>query len=290
MDRWHVDGTWDVFSNDSVPCVWLLLTAPPSPLPFLYTNRRHGRPVRGRRRGLPSITAEPNGEPHEWLSRAPLSPVAGAYAHGTFRVLLLAFDAPPSPIPYPPLIALIYPTQSLRVYLSPDDEFDYGRDHPHRLVWDEEGLSYDWAEGNTRQRSLNVSRAAVLGEQQRNASSSSAVRTSGSASFPSYRNRHTFIIGAHSPTAVINNSIQSKNQQVAYYAHVFFTRTDFPFDPENRHTQTYKRVREYIVIVTHTTYYLSMCYAAICLLIIYILNGCLILYTHKYISPTNVQP
>jgi hypothetical protein len=31
---------------------------------------------------------------------------------------------------------------------------------------------------------------------------------------------------------------------VAYYAHVLFSRTDFPFDPANPHLHTYKRVRE----------------------------------------------
>lgn len=30
--------------------------------------------------------------------------------------------------------------------------------------------------------------------------------------------------------------------QVPYFAHVVFTRTDFPFDPANPHTNTYKRV------------------------------------------------
>lgn len=61
--------------------------------------------------------------------------------------------------------------QTLRVYLSATDDFDFGRDHPGRLVWEEAGLSYDWAEDNTRQRRLNVSRAAVLeAAQQPNAS------------------------------------------------------------------------------------------------------------------------
>ena len=32
-------------------------------------------------------------------------------------------------------------TQSLRVYLSAHEDFDYGRDHPLALVWEEEGLS-----------------------------------------------------------------------------------------------------------------------------------------------------
>lgn len=33
-------------------------------------------------------------------------------------------------------------------------------------------------------------------------------------------------------------------QPASYFAHVLFTRTDFPFDPENPHIQTYRRVRE----------------------------------------------
>lgn len=49
------------------------------------------------------------------------------------------------------------------MYLSPHESFDYGRDHPSALVWEEEGLTYDWAEGNNDRRiSLNVSREAVL--------------------------------------------------------------------------------------------------------------------------------
>lgn len=57
------------------------------------------------------------------------------------------------------------------MYLSAADGFDFGRDHPGQLVWKEEGLTYDWAEDNTRHRRLNVSRAAVLeAAQQANAS------------------------------------------------------------------------------------------------------------------------
>ncbi len=30
---------------------------------------------------------------------------------------------------------------------------------------------------------------------------------------------------------------------MAYYAHVLFSRTDFPADPDNAHLRTYKRIR-----------------------------------------------
>lgn len=32
--------------------------------------------------------------------------------------------------------------------------------------------------------------------------------------------------------------------QISYYAHVLFTRTDFPFDPDKPHLHTYKRICE----------------------------------------------
>ena len=49
------------------------------------------------------------------------------------------------------------------MYLSAHEDFDHERDHPSALVWAEEGLTFDWAEGNARERRLNVSRASVLG-------------------------------------------------------------------------------------------------------------------------------
>lgn len=55
------------------------------------------------------------------------------------------------------------------MYLSPHGDFDEERDHPSTLAWEEEGLSLDWAEGNTRELRLNVSRAAIMegqGQQQ----------------------------------------------------------------------------------------------------------------------------
>lgn len=45
--------------------------------------------------------------------------------------------------------------------MSAHEDFDFERDHPSALVWAEDGLTYDWAEGNTRERRLNVSRASV---------------------------------------------------------------------------------------------------------------------------------
>lgn len=46
------------------------------------------------------------------------------------------------------------------------------------------------------------------------------------------------------PTNIHNTKPNGRRQAPTYYAHVVFTRTDFPFDPANPHTQTHKRVRE----------------------------------------------
>ncbi|TFJ84949.1 hypothetical protein NSK_003977 [Nannochloropsis salina CCMP1776] len=44
----------------------------------------------------------------------------------------------------------------LRVYLTEHRDFDRRRDHPKFLLWEERGLAFDWAEGNSRKKEMNI--------------------------------------------------------------------------------------------------------------------------------------
>lgn len=45
--------------------------------------------------------------------------------------------------------------QDLYVYMTEKEEFDYDSDKG-RLLWAEKGLTFDWADTNTREKELNL--------------------------------------------------------------------------------------------------------------------------------------
>lgn len=144
------------------------------------------------------------------------------------------------------------------MYLSPDAAFNHTRDHPDKLVWEEQGLSYDWAEGNARQRRLNVSRPAVLQGRNGSVRVGCVLRVCVCLRMmPVLCVIITFAgLVRSTPTSqliieflfvcLFGDCVCASTQAVAYFAHVFFTRTDFPFDPEQPHLTSYKRICEYV--------------------------------------------
>jgi hypothetical protein len=45
--------------------------------------------------------------------------------------------------------------------LTEHRDFDRRRDHPKFLLWEERGLAFDWAEGNSRKKEMNITLTGV---------------------------------------------------------------------------------------------------------------------------------